>query len=370
LLLGDAVDGDLARRLASASGGRVVRAQRARDLARFARLLVERKKSLGHLAIDPLPDATVLTDGASTLDEGETLLAFVHAPAGVALGKTLTLRADSDGAPMATVVTLDAEPSPMVARRFGAAQVRSLERAGVAKDQVIAASIAYTVMSKHTSFLVLDSEEAYERYRIERRAKVENAVASNGEVPAVAPLDPDASISADRIQPGDPEIEIVAPRDAVRVLVVLANGEVKRAEWDDEARHGRGAWMVRFLVDRDVPEGVYEARVLIELTDGRSETRIVKYTVDTTPPQLAVHLTPQPDGRISIEVTQRGRRNEIDARRVEALTPDGQVLALPAVRWGVFRGTWKPTRSAHGEAVHVVGFDEALNHTTMDVVLP
>jgi hypothetical protein len=367
LLLGDSVDPELARALAAATPGRLLRAQKAQDLARVSRVLHRSGRRLTRAILQPIEGVTLLPEGPTTLDEGEELLALVRVPAGTPAPSTLTLRGEASGRPSTTVVKLDGTPTPLVARRFGAGLVRQLERSGRPKAEIVAASTEFTVMSKHTSFLVLDSEEAYQRFAIERRAKRANAELAANAVPQPDGLE--ASISADRIQPGDPEIEIDAPRDAEHVFVVLPNGDSRVAAWDDEARGGRGAWMVRFLVDSGTPEGTYQARVYIEHKDGRTEARTVSYVVDTSAPRLDVRVR-RAGGGYTIDVKQLAPAGQIDTRRVEVLTPDGQVLMLTALRWGVFHGRWQPTRAVAGQRLHVVGIDQALNHTTVDVVIP
>src|SRR5205823_12244083 len=95
------------------------------------------------------------------------------------------------------------------------------------------------------------------------------------------------SLSPDEVQPGDPEIKIPAPRDAKRITVTFPFGDTKLAAWDDDV----GAWMVRFLIDKDTPDGVYQARVTIEHADGRIEVLNLPYTVDTQPPVVALTVT-------------------------------------------------------------------------------
>jgi Mg-chelatase subunit ChlD len=370
LLLGDSVDLDLARSLASATAGRVFRARRAQDIPAFVHAIGKRGKRLTQVAVVDVAGSTVLVDGEPTLDEGEEVTALVFTPKNETAPKSLTLHAQAAGKTITSTVALEGTSAPMVARRYGSSLVQSLQRHGKPKDEVIAASIEYTVLSKHTAFLVLDSEEAYERFDIARRAQRANE-APEASIPHVDALDPDsAHISADHIQPGDPEIEIDAPRDAERVFVVLPNGDLKVAAYDEDAAHGRGAWVVRFLVDNGTPEGQYEARVFIEHADGRSETRTVSYWVDTTAPVLDARVLALRNGSFEILVTQHGTHDQVDLAKVEVLTPDGQTITLTAIRWGEFRGRWTPTHAVRGQSLHVIGSDEALNRSTIEVNVP
>jgi hypothetical protein len=257
-----------------------------------------------------------------------------------------------------------------VAQRFGAEFIRSLERQGKAKEDVVEASLSYGVMSKYTSFLVLESEVAYARFAIERRNQRE-AEAPRVSGADLASADADgASLSLDRIQPGDPEISIDAPRDCRSVSVVFPFGETKVASFDPDANHGRGAWMVRFLVSRDTPEGQYDALVYIVFSDGRRELRKVTYTVDRSAPELKAELRPsRRRGYYELWVTQNAPESARDLRRVEVRTPDGKPSALTAVRWAEFRGYIKKP-AARGMRLRIAGFDQALNHSTLEVTLP
>jgi hypothetical protein len=373
LLLGASVNQDVARELALATPARVLRARRLDDVKGFASSLGAPSKRLLDAELVQVPGAVVLPTGKLMLEDGDEVLAYVRAERGSTLPTSITLRANVHGKTLDTVVPLASQPERFVAQRFGAEWLRELDRAGKPKAEIVEASLAYGVMSKHTSFLVLESEEAYARYDIARRQRVDGASAHPPRIRGLETLDdPTATISLNRIQPGDPEILIDAPPDARRVLVVLADGAVKLATYEPEARHGRGAWMVRFLVDRSTPEGTYEAQVLIEYADGRTETRSVKYVVDNTPPVLRVSITASQKvpNAYTIMVTQVAPPKEADARRVEVQTPDGQTLELVPRRWGDFRATWQPASPVSGRTLRVVAFDQALNHSVVEAVVP
>lgn len=372
VVLGNSADTETARELAAATSGRMVRARMPEDLTRFVASLKQSPKRLSDVELVQAEHSVILPAGKTTLDEGEELVALIRTEKGVAPPSTITLRARAGETSLELPIAVKATETPHVARRFGSAWVHELERNQKPKEEIVNASKAFSVMSKHTSFLVLDSEEAYAAHNIARRA----ARAADG-APRIASIDGDsANISLDRIQPGDPEIMVHAPRDAERVLVVLPTGEVKNASYDPDANGGRGAWMVRFLVDQDTPEGTYEAEAVVFHADGRKESQKVHYTVDKTPPLLDVQMKPavgKPAGTWQIDVTQKAPKLDVDMRRVEVQTPDGALLELTAIRWGEFRGYWKPSYDAafqQGGSIHVVGFDSALNHSTMDVAIP
>lgn len=372
IVLGSSADTEVARELASATSGRMLRARTPDDLTRFVRSLGKAPKRLSDVELVQIPSSVILPAGKGTLDEGEELVALIRTEKGAKAPSTVTLKGRTGEGEIQLAIQVNATETPHVARRFGSAWVKELERHQKPKEEIVSASKAFSVMSKHTSFLVLDSEEAYAAHNIARKA------ARNADgTPRIASIDGDgANISLDRIQPGDPEIMVPAPRDAARVIVVLPNGEVKTASYDPDANGGRGAWMVRFLVDQDTREGTYDAEAIVFFADGRKESHQVHYTVDKTAPTLDVQLKPalgKAPGTWQIDVTQKAPKIEVDMRRVEAQMPDGTLLELTAIRWGEFRGFWKPARdlaSLQSPSIHVVGFDSALNHTTIDVAMP
>lgn len=97
-----------------------------------------------------------------------------------------------------------------------------------------------------------------------------------------------ASLSPSRIKPGDPEVVVPAPADARAVLVYLPFGEVRRATWQAE----REAWVARFLVPPDVPDGVYPVTALVLPASGPAQRHDLSYTVDTRAPSLEADPIP------------------------------------------------------------------------------
>ena len=250
-------------------------------------------------------------------------------------------------------------------------------------------------MSRYTSLLVLESDEAYARMNIARKAHVEDPAdvrvsardldGADGASPSVTP---------DHLQPGDPEVRVPAPADAQSVVVVFPFGETKEASFEPDDRGGE--WVVRFLVDRRTPDGSYEILVRVTHHDGTVEILKLPYVVDTQRPHLrvAVHrqgaaykilatqeLSPEEIAAQAPELTgtiderrRRAARVLTDAKRVEVRAPDGQVLSLTHVRLGEFSGMWSPRTpvGAPGShaSLHVVAVDRALNESALDVELP
>ncbi len=372
LLLGAEVDVELAKGLAATTGGRVLHARDPRDVRAFADALPRPTRAITDLRIQTEPPATVLAGDDRFLAFGDELTIGMRTGPGDPAPRSLVVEGMAHGKPVRFSMALAAIPAPHVQQRYGALLVGRLERDEGQKDEIVKASLEHRVMSKYTSFLVLESEEAYARYAIERRAKQEL------DGPRVTGADLEsadgdgADVSMTRVQPGDPEILVDAPEDTRSVRVVFPFGETKVAEYDPEARGGHGAWMVRFLVPRETPEGVYEAVAEIVHRDGRTEARRVTYTVDRTPPPLQVtirRIPGRPELR-GIHVTQRGPKEFVDLRRVELSTPGGEILELTARTWGDFIGTFPVDPAGQGGHVRVVGVDQALNHTAVDVELP
>jgi hypothetical protein len=370
LMFGPSVDEQLAAELAARSGGRRARISRREDLDTFATTLSSGVPTLDGIEVKAAADSEVLASGPLSLEPGRELLLLVKSPPGKDPLSGLSVKAKLNGATLDLLPRAPAQETGGVARRFGAALVRKLEQTGQPAPAVVKASLDYGVMSKLTSFLVLESEEAYARFAIERKR-----AQANPDAPRVTGANLEnsegADISAERIQPGDPEIAVDAEQSALSVKVEFPFGETKVAIWDAEARDGRGAWIVRFLVARDTPEGTYEARAVIQHADGTLSTRSVSYTVDNTAPELEVKLSrsPRRPGMVEVMVTQSSVGPESDLRRVELLTPRGTVYQLVAIRWGVFRAL-VPAPELREGTLRVVGFDQALNHTVKELVLP
>jgi len=369
LMFGASVNDDLAAELSQQSGGRRARIRRREDLDAFAKTLPLGVPTLDGIEIEAAPGSEVLASGPLSIEQGRELLLLVKAPAGHDPMLGLSVKAKVNGAALDLLPRVPAEDTGGVARRFGAALVRKLEKQGSPGPDVVRASLDYGVMSKLTSFLVLESEEAYARFAIERKN------AQLAEAPRVTGANLEntdgADISADRIQPGDPEILIDAEQGALSVKVEFPFGETKVARYDVEARGGRGAWSVRFLVARDTPEGKYEARALIVHADGSLETKQVSYTVDNTAPELDVKLlsSKHRPGLVEVTVTQPNAGALSDLKRVELQTPQGSVYQLRAIRWGTFRA-FVPRPELGRGTLRVVGFDQALNHSVKELALP
>jgi hypothetical protein len=404
VVLGKSTDEQTARALAAAASGRLLRPKTEAEAERASTEIVsardERRVEDVHVVgADGLEIPSVVP---STLYEGDELALVLHGAAKKPKTELLLVGKQGDR-PFSQKIALDsAKPAGHVAQRWAKAKIELFERDGDAhKEEIVKTSLDHGVMSRYTSFLVLDSEEAYARFQIARKAK-----ATQGEASVSGKdLEGDsrsASVSPDHLQPGDPEVRIPAPADAQSVVVVFPFGETKNAtfEPEDGAGHG-GVWVARFLVDRTTPDGTYEILVRITHKDGRVEILRLPYVVDTQRPNLDVTVTPKHDGSFEIRAKQRLTAAEIeaqsptaagtieqrreqfahvltDAKRVEVQTPDGETLSLTHVRLGEFLGTWKPTGTPNGASapattgrkLRVVAVDRALNESVTEVEVP
>jgi Ca-activated chloride channel family protein len=193
-----------------------------------------------------------------------------------------------------------------------------------------------------------------------------------------------ATLSPARSLPGDPEIRIPAPEDALAVTVVLPFGETIDAEWEPEL----GLWTARFLIPRDAEEGVHPVRVIISHANGEQERLVLWYTVDSAAPlvEMEVDGEARPGAVVTLrarqvvteeDLEQAGmRRASIersparaqilsDARRVQVTPPDEPVIDLATVAPGVWEAPWTIPIDASGTLeLLVVVADMAANVRT------
>lgn len=78
---------------------------------------------------------------------------------------------------MVRVVPPAPSADPLVTHFWARASIEALERAGAPRQDMVHSSLRYGVMSKATSFLVLENEEAYRRFGVDRLRQEERSVA-------------------------------------------------------------------------------------------------------------------------------------------------------------------------------------------------
>jgi hypothetical protein len=374
------------QRIAGKNAGRVARPRTELDARRFA-FLASRSATtprIEELGIEIAgAGTTILPAGSRTLYRGDSLIAVMRTEPGQPVPTSLTLTGRHGQKPVSQTLPIAApRDARLVAQRWAALRIAELEADGGSRDDIVQTSTHYGVMSKHTSLLVLESEEAYAQHGIERRnALAQNALAQN--TPQVTggdleSLSQDASLSPDHIQPGDPEIRIPAPADARSVVVVFPFGDTKIARLDPHD----GVWITRFLIDKDTPDGRYEVLVMITHAGGHVTTHRLSYVVDTRAPTVRLSVVPEGRNQYRFTAEEIVTQTDLalggdlathatigpDVRRVEVRLPSGHVLMLSRVRPGVFERVWKTRRPITEPAsLRVVATDEALNQSTFEV---
>jgi hypothetical protein len=366
-LIGRGTSLALWRDLAGMTGGRAMAVRTELDARRFA-LAAGRADELRRIdgaTVTAIDGAVIHPAAPTALYEGDELVWVIKTARGAAPAE-LRLTGTAGGTPFEQRVSLaPAARTRLVAQRWASHEIAARDAAGAPREELVALSTGHGVLSRHTSLLVLESEEAYREHQIARDQ------AAAGDTPRVSGGDLEslgarqASLSPDEIQPGDPEIKIPAPADARAVVVSLPTGETKLAEWDDEL----AAWMVRFLVDKDTADGEYWASIAITHGDGRVERLRLPYLVDTVAPAIEVDVVRRGD-RFELTARAIGRGPRRAVERVEVLLPGGELLRLVPVARGRFAATWRPSVMPAGGTLRFVASDRALNQATVEIALP
>lgn len=390
VVLGRGGDDAAIRTIVTGARGRLAEPRTKEEVARFATAIAHARevKRLGEVEVDAGEGSVVHRSLGGAIFEGEVLDLFVRLPAG-ASPKTITLRSGS----YLQTIPVEAKPAAHVARAWASHEVGALEAKGADKEAIVQTSLAFGVMSKHTSWLVLESEQAYADWNIARKSKAPGEVDPKITGADLQSVGANTSMTPDHLQPGDPELHIPAPADARSVVAVLPSGETKVASFENAL----GKWTLRFLVDKDVVDGTYEILVRIVHADGTLELQKIPYHVDTKAPTFAVSIQSMPNGAgYEIKAVQIITDEEVrsalpgaqtvgqnlanlkekyahiltDSKRLEVATPDGKTFALDGVKLGTFRGLWKPTTPLEGDVkLHFVAVDRALNERSFDVVV-
>jgi Ca-activated chloride channel family protein len=245
-------------------------------------------------------------------------------------------------------------------------------------EEVADIGLRHRMVTQWTSFVAVDERPA------------EEDEANEGEEGAAEAR---ATLSPARSLPGDPEVRIPAPQDALAVTLILPFGETVDAAWEPDL----GLWTARFLIPRDAEEGVHPVRIIISHANGRQERLMLWYTVDSAAPLVEMELIGEPHagevvtlrarqvvtdaeleqvGWTRAHLHARPARAQIlsDARRVQVAPPGGEVIDLRCAAPGTWEAPWRIPADAEGELqLLVVVADVATNvrTQTFDVeVLP
>jgi Ca-activated chloride channel family protein len=215
-------------------------------------------------------------------------------------------------------------------------------------EEIVDLGLTYDVVTPYTSFLAVPEKELNEAARDavssvrERRAKL---LAANKDAAALSRLN---------MPPGDPILRVAAPRDAQRVTAYFPFGLVQDLYWDE----GTEQWMTRFLVPKNVPDGVYDVKVAVTHADGHVEASITQYTIDAREPAFEVLVEPRAGGAfVRVLVDEPAK----EVRVAEAVHPETAVSLAPSADGLTFTGFVQLAGGTH--ALRVVVADRARNES-------
>jgi Ca-activated chloride channel family protein len=211
-------------------------------------------------------------------------------------------------------------------------------------NEAIELSLAYNLVTPYTSFLAIPEEELTDSVaQTLADARAKKLKIQQAHKDALA-------LSRDDMPPGDPVLTVHAPEDAQQVTAYFPFGLVKDLGWDAQEE----SWKVRFLVPNTVPDGVYQAKVVIVRADGTIEMAKATYTIDSTEPDFVVELSQEADGT-KLRVTCTAGVAMVTV----ALVSDPQVrVTLVDLGGGVFEGV---IAAPAGSELRVVAADSARN---------
>ncbi|NOY92395.1 MAG: PQQ-binding-like beta-propeller repeat protein [Deltaproteobacteria bacterium] len=219
-------------------------------------------------------------------------------------------------------------------------------------DEVRMLGLRYRMVTPYTSFVAVDETPDDEPDADESDAEPEAR----------------ATLSPGRTLPGDPEIRVPAPADALAVTVILPFGETVPANYEPRL----GMWTARFLVPADAEEGTYPVYVRIALPGGEQRELRLWYTVDASAPELDFEVEGDvvPGAELLIHARQRitradlqqvGQRPETlsperavllsDANGLELTAPDGHSIEMREDGPGAWVGRYRVPDDASGELV-------------------
>ena len=117
---------------------------------------------------------------------------------------------------------------------------------------------------------------------------------------------------------GDPLISVEAPADALQVVALMPDGEVKTLVYNAESAR----WEARFDTPIYAPEGDYVITIIVVLKDGTRKQLTLRYRIDTTPPKGA-GTSVMLDNKLRLEIDA-----DEDTARVAALLPWGELVRM------------------------------------------
>ncbi|MGB0678889.1 MAG: VWA domain-containing protein, partial [Polyangiales bacterium] len=218
-------------------------------------------------------------------------------------------------------------------------------------QEVTRLGIVYNLLTPYTSFLAvpesLQSEAIKEAIRTGKRGYSRKLIDSLQGL----------QLSQHHFPPGDPVLSVLAPQDAKSVTAYFPFGLIKPLRWD----HARQRWSVRFLVPKQVQDGVYAVRVRIQDKHGRAHWRDIHYTIDSAAPEF--------DAQVPQHV-QAGQPLALSVDPFEAVwRVEAYWKGRPATRiWlkldpdsGLYHGALPAPSKAGARTLHIVVRDLARN---------
>ena len=181
-------------------------------------------------------------------------------------------------------------------------------------EEVVATALQFKLVTKYTSLVAVERELRVDPALPLSRSVVPGLLPQGVSYEGIFGPATEVQVLPSRVKPGDPELRVLAPRDAVAVRVALPFEAAPRDALRDPAR---GDWVLRFLVPPAWPDGSYEARIIIVHGDGLTEERTSPIRVDTTPAAIAILSAPSTAGRG--EIVRLVLKPALPASRLPAL---------------------------------------------------
>lgn len=175
------------------------------------------------------------------------------------------------------------------------ASAASYDQLEALKRQQVELSVGHRVLCTYTSLLVLDFEEDYERYGIDRKALVEVLVVgphgvalkgrSQDDLKTMTQAEWDAAKASQKQRnfPAgrDPLIKVRAPADTRRIVALFPWGETKLLQLDPKD----ATWKARFVIPRWLAHGTYRVVLVLTRGDGRKQRMVLSFGADRRSPE-------------------------------------------------------------------------------------
>jgi Ca-activated chloride channel family protein len=156
-------------------------------------------------------------------------------------------------------------------------------------EEAVALALRFKLVTPHTSFVAVEHTVRVDPALPLAQALVPNELPAGVSYAGIFGPASEVEVLPARVKPGDPELRVVAPPDAVAVRVTLPFEDRPREAIRDARR---GDFVLRFLVPPGWPEGSYDARIAIVREGGAVLERVAPIRVDRTAAPLTVLAAP------------------------------------------------------------------------------